>query len=98
MHKLMTVGLFLALSAGALVACGGGASGAKSPEPAKAATPEAPGMPGNGGGPKAIPHPTAGKEDCVSCHKAGGDHHAMPANHAGRESATCTTCHQPAGK
>lgn len=44
-----------------------------------------------------IPHPVAGREDCVSCHKVGvGEPLEMPANHASFTNAQCTTCHQVA--
>jgi len=40
-----------------------------------------------------IPHPTAGREDCLTCH-ATGKVKPVPANHAGRTDETCTACHQ----
>lgn len=96
MHKTLSCSLFLAIAASVLFACGGPAGGAAP------ATPEAPKTPGAaaapGAGPKAIPHSIVGKEDCTSCHKAGGAKGALPADHEGRTSATCTGCHQAAAK
>jgi cytochrome b subunit of formate dehydrogenase len=43
-----------------------------------------------------IPHPVAGREDCLMCHKADGGLKPVPASHAGRANNTCQTCHQPA--
>jgi len=44
-----------------------------------------------------IPHPIAGREECLLCHSQ-GEPYAMPADHAGRHGETCTACHdvQPA--
>lgn len=38
----------------------------------------------------AVPHDTAGKEDCLSCHGSG-----LPAGHAGLTNEACVTCHKP---
>ncbi|MHB1133280.1 MAG: cytochrome c3 family protein [Chloroflexota bacterium] len=46
-------------------------------------------------GPPVTPHPLDGRADCLVCHKTSGSQ-AMPANHEGRASATCVSCH-PAG-
>lgn len=94
MHKTLSCSLFLAIAASVLFACGGPAGGAAP------ATPEAPKPPAAapGAGPKAIPHATAGKEDCVSCHKVGKGPGGLPADHEGRASAACTGCHQAAAK
>jgi cytochrome b subunit of formate dehydrogenase len=45
------------------------------------------------GSPNDIPHPIAGREKCEMCHASGGIK-PMPADHAGRTSDTCTTCHK----
>lgn len=44
-----------------------------------------------------IPHPIAGREECLLCHSQ-GEPLAMPADHKGRSNETCTVCHdvQPA--
>lgn len=44
-----------------------------------------------------IPHPIAGREQCLLCHSQ-GEPLAMPADHEGRSDETCTVCHdvQPA--
>ena len=64
-----------------------------SPSPAAAAqTPNAAGA-GQAGGPAAIPHPIAGREDCQMCHKQDGVQ-PVPADHAGRGNDTCTACHK----
>ncbi len=41
-----------------------------------------------------IPHATAGRDDCLSCHGTGKVKPA-PANHAGRDNGVCKGCHQP---
>jgi len=97
MHKTLSCSLLLAIAASVLFACGGPAVSAAPATPEAPATPAA--APGPGAGPKAIPHGTAGKEDCTSCHKAGATGPtAMPADHEGRANAACTTCHQAAAK
>ena len=45
---------------------------------------------------QAVPHPTEGKEDCLSCHKAGGAATVPPATHASFTNAMCLNCHKPA--
>ncbi len=40
-----------------------------------------------------VPHPTEGREDCLSCHDT-GKLKPFPADHAGRTNDTCTMCHQ----
>lgn len=45
----------------------------------------------------AIPHPTAGYENCLVCHETGiAGSVAVPADHAGRTNDTCTACHEEA--
>lgn len=44
----------------------------------------------------AIPHTLEGRDDCLVCHGEGA-FKPFPADHAGRTSDTCTTCHQSAG-
>lgn len=58
--------------------------------------PGGPGAPGVGeqGGPPAIPHDLAGREDCLSCHAPNGQV-PVPADHAGRENDMCPVCHKP---
>jgi cytochrome b subunit of formate dehydrogenase len=41
-----------------------------------------------------IPHDTAGKEQCDTCHGA-GQLKPYPADHAGRPNSSCTACHKP---
>jgi len=48
------------------------------------------------GGIPTIPHPLAGRDNCMLCHVAGGAAEPLPADHAGRTIATCTGCHKPA--
>ncbi|MDI7268210.1 MAG: hypothetical protein QME96_09480, partial [Myxococcota bacterium] len=43
-------------------------------------------------GPPKTPHPTAGREDCLMCHKTGGPK-PYPADHEGRANAACLGCH-----
>lgn len=43
--------------------------------------------------PTAIPHELEGRDDCLLCHQSGSL--AVPDDHAGRDSETCTSCHQP---
>jgi predicted CXXCH cytochrome family protein len=40
---------------------------------------------------KAVPHPVAGRENCLSCHQSAVK--PVPADHAGRTDATCLGCH-----
>jgi hypothetical protein len=42
----------------------------------------------------AIPHDLAGRDDCLVCHNPTGGLKPAPANHAGRASDTCQTCHR----
>ncbi len=45
----------------------------------------------------ALPHIPGGMEantDCLLCHQVGGGIKPLPADHAGRTSATCKNCHQ----
>jgi hypothetical protein len=41
-----------------------------------------------------IPHPVAGREDCLVCHGPQGVH-PFPADHAGRSKDICVGCHMP---
>lgn len=52
-----------------------------------APTPISPGVP-------PIPHTLEGRDDCLMCHAEGG-FKPFPADHDGRTSDTCRTCHQP---
>jgi hypothetical protein len=47
------------------------------------------------GGPPSIPHDLAGRDDCLVCHNPAGGLRPAPADHAGRTSDTCQTCHKP---
>ena len=45
-------------------------------------------------GPSAIPHPLAGRTDCLMCHQDGiAGAGKIPDNHAGRTNDTCALCH-----
>jgi hypothetical protein len=46
-------------------------------------------------GPPAIPHDLAGRDNCLVCHNPDGGMKPAPANHAGRTTDTCQTCHKP---
>ena len=72
-----------------LAACGGA-----TPTPTPTPTPTLTPTPTPTGGPTAMPHTLERGADCLMCH-ASGDL-AVPADHAGRSSETCTTCHKPA--
>jgi hypothetical protein len=49
------------------------------------------------GGIPAIPHAIKTRENCLVCHETGiAGSVAIPADHAGRDNDTCTTCHQVA--
>ncbi|HEY6042138.1 MAG TPA: cytochrome b/b6 domain-containing protein [Anaerolineae bacterium] len=49
------------------------------------------------GGPKALPASHVGRTQCQVCHLTGvGGAPKNPADHAGRDDATCSTCHKPA--
>lgn len=51
------------------------------------------------GGPPPIPHDVVGRDDCLVCHGTGqAGAPKVPADHAGRTSDTCRTCHQPGVK
>ncbi len=82
-----------------LAACGGAATAPTkeqpAPPPVEKEAPKAE-EPSTTTGPPAIPHPLEGRDDCVMCHGEGGLK-PFPADHAGRTSDICTTCHQPAG-
>jgi predicted CXXCH cytochrome family protein len=66
------------------------------PNPDQGATPQAQ-PPAQGGGPPNIPHDLQGRDDCLACHQAGlGGAPKVPADHAGRPSTICRSCHQPA--
>lgn len=66
-----------------------------SPTPAPTPAPKPAAKPA--GEPKAIPHTLEGRDNCLMCHETGiGGAKAIPADHAGRTNATCTTCHKPA--
>ncbi len=54
-------------------------------------TPAAPAPP-PAAAPTAIPHELEGRDDCLLCHQSGSL--AVPDDHAGRDSETCTSCHQ----
>jgi hypothetical protein len=41
-----------------------------------------------------VPHPTEGREDCLSCHGP-GEMAPVPEDHAGRDNDSCTMCHEP---
>ena len=69
-------------------ACGGQGT-APTPTPSPTPTP----APEPTGGPPAIPHTLEGRDDCLMCHESGEQ--AIPVDHAGRTSDTCTTCHTP---
>ncbi|MCL5256496.1 MAG: cytochrome c3 family protein [Chloroflexi bacterium] len=43
-----------------------------------------------------IPHPVAGREQCLACHGPQGTL-PVPADHAGRTNDVCQGCHQPGG-
>jgi len=48
------------------------------------------------GGPPPIPHDVVGRDDCLVCHATGqAGAPKVPADHAGRTSDMCRTCHQP---
>lgn len=43
-----------------------------------------------------IPHPLEGNDDCLLCHETGvGTATQIPADHTGRTSDVCASCHQP---
>jgi hypothetical protein len=43
----------------------------------------------------AVPHPLAGRGDCMQCHAPEGDIRPAPQSHAGLGNDTCLACHQP---
>ena len=47
-------------------------------------------------GPPSVPHSLEGRSDCLLCHATGGLE-PYPADHAGRPSESCLSCHQARG-
>jgi hypothetical protein len=47
------------------------------------------------GGPKAIPHDLAGRDNCLLCHNPDGGVKPAPKDHAGRTNEQCQACHKP---
>ena len=64
--------------------------------PAPGATPTPEMAPSSAGGLPAIPHDTAGRDNCLMCHNPDGGLKPAPKDHAGRTNDTCQTCHKPA--
>jgi hypothetical protein len=56
------------------------------PAPTQVTTPEP-----DTGVPAAVPHSLEGRDDCLMCHSGGSL--AVPDDHSGRTSDTCTSCH-----
>ena len=50
------------------------------------------------GGPVAIPHDLAGRENCLMCHNPDGGMKPAPKDHAGRANDICQSCHKPAAQ
>ncbi len=79
-----------------LAACSSGATTtapATEPPPSTTTTTE----PTTTGQPTLIPHTLEGRDNCLMCHETGvGEAEAIPADHAGRANADCTTCHKTA--
>jgi hypothetical protein len=49
---------------------------------------------GESAGPPAIPHEVASRDNCLMCHDPSGGMKPAPADHAGRTTDTCQTCHK----
>ena len=64
----------------------GGPGGALAPAPAR--------PPAHPDTPSIIPHNLEGRADCAGCH-GGLSRHPYPADHVGRPSAACLSCHVP---
>ena len=47
------------------------------------------------GGPPAIPHDLAGRDNCLLCHNPDGGVKPAPKDHVGRTSEQCQACHKP---
>ena len=58
------------------------------------ATP-APAAPAGAGGPPAIPHDLAGRDNCLLCHNPEGGVKPAPKDHVGRAVESCQMCHKP---
>jgi nitrate/TMAO reductase-like tetraheme cytochrome c subunit len=68
---------------------------AATPAPAQPAPAATPTTAPTGGGPSAIPHELAGRENCLLCHNPGGGVKPAPKDHAGRANDLCQLCHKP---
>ncbi|MFH0769107.1 MAG: multiheme c-type cytochrome [Chloroflexota bacterium] len=83
-----------------LAACSGGATTtAPTTEPTPSTTTTTTTEPATttAGQPTVIPHTLEGRDNCLMCHETGvGEAKAIPANHAGKTNADCTTCHKTA--
>jgi hypothetical protein len=69
------------------------ATAAATPTTAPAATATIAAAPG---GPPAIPHDLAGRDNCLLCHDPNGGLRPAPQDHVGRANETCQACHKPA--
>jgi nitrate/TMAO reductase-like tetraheme cytochrome c subunit len=66
---------------------------AATPTAAAAAAPTTAVVPA--GGPPAIPHDLAGRDNCLLCHNPNGGVKPAPQDHVGRTSEQCQACHKP---
>jgi nitrate/TMAO reductase-like tetraheme cytochrome c subunit len=72
-----------------------GSTAAPTEAPTQAAATATPAAPAGGGGPPAIPHDLAGRDNCLMCHNPDGGVKPAPKDHAGRTNDMCQTCHKP---
>ncbi len=78
-------------------ACHKFASQAPATKPAAAGTPVPTAAPATSGGLKPLSANHEGRTTCNVCHETGAAGPKNPADHAGRQDATCTACHKFAG-
>ncbi len=78
-------------------ACHKFASQAPATKPAAAGTPAPTAAPATSGGLKPLPANHEGRTTCNVCHETGAAGPKNPADHAGRQDATCIACHKFAG-
>ena len=102
MRTLVLVVMALLIASVVITACGAAPTATPVPTPTAAPTPTvvptkapAANTPApSGGTPKVIPHDIVGREQCLTCHAAGGPKPVPAASHSAYTNAQCLTCHK----